>query len=395
MDPKNSLTTQDSGLAVFDATALNQAYEFSEKLAKSSIVPNQLRGKPADIMVVLQTGIEMGLSPMMSLRSVDVIHGTPALKPQTMLALIRSRFPKALIDIKDDGVGTATVRMARDRDYPDEGFTSVWTTERAQTMGLLSKDNWKKQKITMLRWRAVGEAARLTFPDLLMGLYSSQEVQDYAIDPNAGLEDFDLKQDVADAKTELAKPEDVSSKSSEEDIVDAQFKEVDDNQEALIEAKIIAQIENRDYIFPLGEFKGKKLHEVEIGKLRDYLEKLETAAKASTKKMSEAQSALIANLSAYVSIYNKFEAMSPLELERAIKTAEAADQVADEPETAGGHKKETTKAEDGPELLEDGFPAPGEPYPGDLDGQTTFFDGETQHYMESLQEQSREAKAKK
>lgn len=338
----NSLVPQDNTLSVFNADALTQAFEFSEKLAQSSIIPQALRNKPADIMVVLQTGIELGLSPMLSLRSVDVIHGTPALKPQTMLALIRSKCPNALIEITDNGTDTATVRMARERDYPDEAFTSVWTKDRAQTMGLLGKDNWKKQAITMLRWRAVGEACRMVFPDLIMGLYTSQEVQDFAIDPNEYIPEGgypDLKEEVQEVKTSLTKdPEKVNSKSSEEEIADVVFKEVGDNTEAVEEAKIIGLIGNRDYIFPLGEHKGKKLYEVPIETLRPYSEAIEAGAKKSAKKTTDAQGALIANLSAYVSKYNTLEKMSPLELDRLIVTENSKNEIEDTAEEIpGGH----------------------------------------------------------
>jgi len=328
MDQEKSLTVNQGGdLAVFDVSKLEAAYAFSEKLAASTIIPNQLRNKPGDVMVVLQTGIEMGLSPMMALRSVDVIHGTPALKPQTMLALIRSKFPKALVEINDNGTDTASCRMARDKNDLDQAFTSIWTKDRAQTMGLLSKDNWRKQPVTMLRWRSVGEAARMVFPDLLCGLYSSAEVQDFDVYEPDATRDFNLKQSVKDAKTELSEPKDVKSESTQDEIIDAQYKEVGDTTEAISEAKIIGLIENRDYIFPLGEHKGKKLHEVEIMVLREYSKKLEDAALKSSKKMSEAQTALMANLSAYVSKYNSLEKMDELDLDRMAATEQTADEL--------------------------------------------------------------------
>ncbi len=41
---------------------------------------------------------------------------------------------------------------------PETWQTSVWTIERAQQMGLLGKDQWKKQPDAMLVARATSEA---------------------------------------------------------------------------------------------------------------------------------------------------------------------------------------------------------------------------------------------
>lgn len=46
-------------------------------------------------------------------------------------------------------------------------------------MGLSTKDNYQKQAKTMLTWRAIAEACRMTFPDIIMGLYVPEEFQDF------------------------------------------------------------------------------------------------------------------------------------------------------------------------------------------------------------------------
>lgn len=153
--------------------------ERAEYFAQSQLIPQALRGKPHDIAIILQMGMEVGLSQLQSLNGINVIQGKPSVSPEAQLALIRSRCPDAFIKIDMDHVKqTVTVTMARStsKEHLDQSFTAVWDITRAQKMGYLNKDNYKTQPMVMLKWRAVGEAARTVFSDILKGLYSDEEM---------------------------------------------------------------------------------------------------------------------------------------------------------------------------------------------------------------------------
>ena len=53
------------------ADDLAEAMEFSKLIANSSFVPQEYRGKPGDILVCLQMGAELGLSPLSALQSIS------------------------------------------------------------------------------------------------------------------------------------------------------------------------------------------------------------------------------------------------------------------------------------------------------------------------------------
>ena len=40
-----------------------------------SMLPKQFRGKPADIVIAIETGRELGMTPLGSIRSLNVIQG--------------------------------------------------------------------------------------------------------------------------------------------------------------------------------------------------------------------------------------------------------------------------------------------------------------------------------
>lgn len=151
----------------------------AEYFAKSQLIPTDLRNKPADVAIILQMGHELGIDPMQAINGINVIKGKPSVSPELALGMIRSRFPNACVQIKvSSSPPQAEVIMARDKTDMAQAFQTTWTMDRAKAMGLAQKDNYKSQPEVMLKWRAVGEAARTIFPDVLKGLYFAQEVED-------------------------------------------------------------------------------------------------------------------------------------------------------------------------------------------------------------------------
>lgn len=153
------------------------AWDFAVKLSKSKMVPAIFQSKPEDIFVTVLYGHELGLAPIMSLNSICVIQGQVTLKVQTMNALVRSKHPDAIIDIQaDENNRTVTVEAKRNKNDP--GYKSYWNMDKAKLMGLTSKNNWQVQPMNMLKARALSDALRTVFPDTLLGLFSSEEMED-------------------------------------------------------------------------------------------------------------------------------------------------------------------------------------------------------------------------
>lgn len=167
------VSSQTGEVAIQSWGDLMQRAEF---FAKSALIPQPLRNKPADVAIILQMGWELGIPPMQALNGIDVIQGRPAVKPELLIALIRSRLPNAYIKIESTEA-EARVTMARDRNSLEEAYTATWNMQKAAKLNLASKDNYRTQPGTMLRWRAIMEAGRVIFPDMLKGLYSNDEIE--------------------------------------------------------------------------------------------------------------------------------------------------------------------------------------------------------------------------
>jgi hypothetical protein len=156
------------------ANAARQAGLIATSLAGTSFVPASLRGKPADITAAILAGQELGLQPMATLRSMDVIQGTPALRAHAMRGLVQSRGHE--IELVESTPDQCVMRGRRKGS--DTWQTVTWTTERAGLLGLLGKSEWKKQQQTMLTARATGELCRLIASDVLYAMpYAAEELR--------------------------------------------------------------------------------------------------------------------------------------------------------------------------------------------------------------------------
>lgn len=165
----------------FAPSTLTEAMQFSEHLASSSMVPRQYQGKPADILVAVQWGYEIGLAPMQALQNISVINGKPSVYGDAAMALVQASPVCEGVEEFFEGEGTpnpvAVCVASRKGRKPVRATFSV---EDARRAGLWGKQGpWQAYPKRMLQMRARGFALRDAFPDVLKGLITIEEAQDY------------------------------------------------------------------------------------------------------------------------------------------------------------------------------------------------------------------------
>ena len=250
-------------LTLFSGDKLEAAVKAATMLSKSKVIPYALQGKVEDVFSILCMGAELGLAPMQALNSINVIQGKTCVSPQLMMAMVRSKLPGAVINIKrDDANKKATVTAARSKQDLADGlfYECTWDMERAKAMGLSGKDNYQKQAVTMFIHRAVAEACRMIFSDITMGLYAPEEFQD--LDGKTVETTVNLKQQI-----------------DEDFPIDPADLEIGDN-----------------YLIQNGTLRGKRFGEVGVDKLCEYRE---TMIKRGAKK--DWEQTLISAIAQYAS----------------------------------------------------------------------------------------------
>lgn len=156
-------------------TNINEAMQLSEILAQSDIVPKDFKGKPSNIFVAVNWGIEIGLSPMQSLQSIAVINGRPSIWGDSALALVRGS--GKLEYIKETQTEHEATCIVKRKGEPE--VTSTFSMQDAQKAGLVNRSPvWKAYPKRMMQMRARSFALRDVFTDVLKGISIAEEVQD-------------------------------------------------------------------------------------------------------------------------------------------------------------------------------------------------------------------------
>lgn len=166
----------DSTLTKYEPATLPDAERLADRLARSGLIPEALRGKPGDVLIVLMTGHELGLAPMQALRGLHVVNGRPIMAADLAVALVKRSPACGHFSLLESTDARATYETQR-RGEP--GKTRLtWTIEQADAAGLLNRGPWKQTPAAMLRARCALALARAVYPDLLMGIYDPDEIAD-------------------------------------------------------------------------------------------------------------------------------------------------------------------------------------------------------------------------
>jgi hypothetical protein len=155
---------------------------WAAKAAASDFVPKEYRGKPESVLICAQYAIEIGMGIIPGLQSIAVINGKPSLYGDGLIALCYAspvcEYIKETPILSDAGDITGYVCEAK-RKGQDAKFAR-YTTEDAKKAKLIGKSGpWQEYPQRMLQMRARGFALRDAFPDVLKGLISREEAQDY------------------------------------------------------------------------------------------------------------------------------------------------------------------------------------------------------------------------
>lgn len=172
------LTTTRQGFA---PTTLTEAMQFSDMLANSSMVPKAYQGKPQDILVCVQWGYEMGLAPMQALQNIAVINGKPSVYGDAAMALVQASPVCEDVEEYFEAEGTPNpVAVCVAKRKGRKPVTAKFSVEDAKRAGLWGKQGpWSAYPKRMMQMRARGFALRDAFPDVLKGLITAEEAQDY------------------------------------------------------------------------------------------------------------------------------------------------------------------------------------------------------------------------
>lgn len=159
-------------------TTFAELMQFADLISRSDLAPKDYRGKPGNIVVAIQMGADVGLSPMQALQNIAVIGGRATLWGDALLALVQAS-PEFEDIIETDDGETASCTVKRRGRSP---VTRTFSMTDARVAHLDKKAGpWQEYPKRMRQMRARGFACRDTFADVLRGLGSAEEMSDVVV----------------------------------------------------------------------------------------------------------------------------------------------------------------------------------------------------------------------
>lgn len=163
-------------------------FELIQRVAKgfaaSKLVPETYRGNLPDCMIALEMATRMGVSPLMCMQNLYIVHGNPGWSSKFLIACFNQcgRFSALRYEFDRDDKGTpvACRAWAVEKATNERLVGSTVSLAMAKDEGWSTKagSKWKTMPEQMLMYRAAGFFVRTYAPEISMGLQTSDELID-------------------------------------------------------------------------------------------------------------------------------------------------------------------------------------------------------------------------
>lgn len=163
------------------------AQRMAQALASSTIVPKDYQGNLGNCIIALEMANRLHTSPMMVMQNLYIVNGRPAWSSQYIVAMINAgRKYKTELQYNLQGTDDNMSCYAWAEDMNGHKVVGpTITMKMAREEGWLTRNGskWKTMPEVMIRYRAASFFGRLNCPDMIMGIYSADEVVE--LDPDA------------------------------------------------------------------------------------------------------------------------------------------------------------------------------------------------------------------
>ncbi|EPE2947574.1 RecT family recombinase [Escherichia coli] len=180
--------TVGAAAAIFSPEGMNQLVRFAELMSQSkATVPKHLEGKPADCLAVTMQAAQWGMNPFAVAQKTHVVNGTLGYEAQLVNAVVSSSSLLATrlnyrwsgdwsnVNGKTDKSPNLTVTVSAV--LKGEAEPRELTISMAQA-GVRNSPLWEQDPRQQLAYLCTKRWARLHAPDVLLGVYTPDELQE-------------------------------------------------------------------------------------------------------------------------------------------------------------------------------------------------------------------------
>lgn len=182
---QNEIAVFNTGKTMWNDVGLaKNAWKMADLISKTSVIPQQYRGKAGDCLISIDIGNRLGMSPIMVMQNSQVVQGNFTWKGAACKALIDGcgKFIESeFVFFGEEGTNSwGCYLKAKSTATGKIVIGTKVTIQMAYDEGWLTKNGskWKTMPELMLQYRAATFFARTQCPEILMGFMTSEEVKD-------------------------------------------------------------------------------------------------------------------------------------------------------------------------------------------------------------------------
>lgn len=191
---KPSIQTPGALAYLLDTRLFEHLWRVATMYARSSMVPDQFRGKTDDCFVAVQLAMRMGCDPFMLMQNMYVVHGRPGIEAKLAIALANERGPfrdRIKFIFTGEGKSRACQAYAHDRQTGERLSATVtwqmveaegWNKDKPTKGNGIVKSKWNTLPDLMFVYRSAMFLIRMYCPEVLMGMESRDELEDSVIE---------------------------------------------------------------------------------------------------------------------------------------------------------------------------------------------------------------------
>lgn len=149
-------------------------YKDIAAMASAVVKSKFLGGNDSEVLTLMLVAQAQGRHPASVAMDYNIVYGKPALKADVILGRYQqSGGCVKWLEMTDE-------RVVGEFTHPQSGTIKIdWDIDRAKMAELAHKDTWKKYPRALLRARVISEGVRASYPAVLGGMYSTEEVSDF------------------------------------------------------------------------------------------------------------------------------------------------------------------------------------------------------------------------
>lgn len=181
-ETRNMVASLENGIYSSSDT-FQLAFQMAKGLSQSTLVPQQFQNNAANCLIAIEQSNRLNISPMAVMQNLYIVQGKPSFSSSFVIGLINAS-------------GKYDMELQFDEEEKDGKpyACTCWTELNGRkvtgikiTMDMAEKEGWSRKNgskwITMpqvmLRYRAASFFARMNCPELSIGLYTKEELDDF------------------------------------------------------------------------------------------------------------------------------------------------------------------------------------------------------------------------